>query len=172
MYKDVCKHNFSLEHCWKLLRYLPKWNVDFGTKKTKVFQKENPTVNSPSSPDCRLLDNSDFDRPIGRKAAKEIQKKRKKMESEYADDGGAAILEKMRADQLESRKQRNEHLKELLQLAKEKEEREKRREAVEQDDADARIMAMDTSSMGEIEAEYINLRKKEIIERKRNQFAK
>ena len=94
------------------------------------------------------------------------------MESEYADDGGAAILEKMRADQLESRKQRNEHLTELLQLAKEKEEREKRREAAEQDDADARIMAMDTSSMGEIEAEYINLRKKEIIERKRNQFAK
>uniref|UniRef100_A0A162B1T6 No apical meristem-associated C-terminal domain-containing protein n=1 Tax=Daucus carota subsp. sativus TaxID=79200 RepID=A0A162B1T6_DAUCS len=94
------------------------------------------------------------------------------MESEYADDGGAAILEKMRADQLESRKQRNEHLTELLQLAKEKEECEKRREAAEQDDADARIMAMDTSSMGEIVAEYFNLRKKEIIERKRNQFAK
>lgn len=78
MYKGVCKHNFSLEHCWKLLRYLPKWNVDFGTKKTKVFQKENPTVNSPSTPDCVLVDNSDFDRPIGRKAAKEIQKKRRK----------------------------------------------------------------------------------------------
>ncbi|WOG82332.1 hypothetical protein DCAR_0101495 [Daucus carota subsp. sativus] len=126
MYKDVCKHNFSLEHCWKLLRYLPKWNVDF--------------VNSPSTPDCVLLDNSDFDRPIGRKAAKEIQKKRRKWR--------------------------------LLQLAKEKEECEKRREAAEQDDADARIMAMDTSSMGEIVAEYFNLRKKEIIERKRNQFAK
>lgn len=168
MYKEVYKANFGLEHCWNLLRYLPKWNNDFATKKSKT-RKETPAVSSPS--DCVMLENSEFERPIGRKAAKEMQKKRKRSGNEYENNDGAAILEQMRADQLESRKQRNEHLKEMIQLAKESNEREKRREAKEQDEADAKIMAMDTSSMGTIEAEYFNLRKQEIIERKRSQFS-
>ncbi|XP_017230111.2 glutathione S-transferase T3 isoform X2 [Daucus carota subsp. sativus] len=172
MYKNLCKHNFSLEHCWNLLRHLPKWNIEFGTKKAKIFQKDSPKVSSPSTPDCEMLGNSAFERPIGRKAAKEIQKKRKKLDNEFGDYGGAAILEKMMADQNECRKQRNEHLKEMRQLAKDRDEREKRRAAAEQDEADAKIMAMDTSSMGAIEVEYFNSRKQEIIERRRNLFAK
>lgn len=167
MYKDFCKHNFSLEHCWKLLRYLPKWNTEFATKKPKLFQKDSPTTSSPSTPDCVMLGNSDLERPIGRKAAKEIQKKRKKFDNECGEDDGVAILEKIRADQSESKKQRNEYLKEMLQLAKERDEREKRRQAAEQDEADAKIMAMDISSLGKIEVEYFNSRKQEIIERRR-----
>lgn len=45
-----------------------------------------------------------------------MQKKRKRPGNE--DNGGAAILEQMRVVQLESRKQRNEQLKEMIQLAK------------------------------------------------------
>ncbi|KAK1398666.1 NAM-associated domain-containing protein [Heracleum sosnowskyi] len=110
-------------------------------------------------------------RPVGRKDAKEIEKKRKRSKNEH-DDGGAAILEQLRADHLESKKQRNEHLKEMIQLAKERTEREKERderekkiEAHEQSEGDAKIMAVDTSVMGDIEREYFNSRKKEIIER-------
>ncbi|KAK1352900.1 NAM-associated domain-containing protein [Heracleum sosnowskyi] len=135
-------------------------------KKSKA-RKESSTTSSPSTPDCVVLEKSEFQRPIGRKTAKEMEKKRKRMGNEYDDNGSAAILEQMRADQLESRKQRNEHLQEMIQLAKERENREKRREAKEQDEADAKIMAMDTSSMGDIEVEYFNSRKREIIERRR-----
>lgn len=101
-----------------------------------------------------------------------MEKKRKRLGNEYDDNGSAAILEQIRADQLESRKQRNEHLKEMIQLAKEREDREKRREAKEQDEIDAKIMAMNTSSMGEIEAEYFKSRKQEIIERMRNHVSR
>lgn len=166
MYKKVCKANFCLEHCWNLLRHLPKWNNDFATKKPKT-RKETPMISSPS--DCVMLESSEFERPIGRKAAKEMQKKRKRPGNEGND--GVVILEQIRADQLESRKQRNEHLKEMIQLAKESSEREKRREAKEQDEIDAKIMALDTSSMGTIEAEYFKLRKQEIIDRKRAKFS-
>ena len=100
MYKDACKINFSLEHCWKLLRYLPKWNADFATKKIKA-RKESLKNVSPSSPEVVVLENSEVERPIGRKAAKEIQKKRKRFGNEHDDDSGAAILEQIRADQLE-----------------------------------------------------------------------
>ncbi|XP_017226048.1 glutathione S-transferase T3-like [Daucus carota subsp. sativus] len=167
MYKEVYKTSFSLEHCWNLLRHLPKWNTEFATKKSKA-RKESPT--SPSSPECVMLEKSELERPIGRKAAKELQKKRKRPGMDCDDNSGAAILEQMRVELLESRKQRNEHLKEMMQLAKEKEERERRREEKEQDEADAKIMAMDTRSMGAIEAEYFNSRKQEIMERRRARF--
>ncbi|KAL1811051.1 hypothetical protein ACET3Z_021116 [Daucus carota] len=143
MYKDIYKTNFSLEHCWKVLRNLPKWNASFATKKPKKIQKDNPAGSSPCTPEYVVLDDSELKRPIGRKAAKEMEKKRKRSENEH-DDGGAAILEQMRADQLESKKQRNEHLKEMIQLAKERAEREKERDerekirvTHEQDEADA-----------------------------------
>ncbi|KAL1803925.1 hypothetical protein ACET3Z_032572 [Daucus carota] len=173
MYKDLYHTNFSLEHCWKILRNLPKWNASFATKKPKNSQKDS-AASSPCTPECVVLEDSELKRPVGRKAAKEIERKRKRSENEH-DDGGAAILEQMRADHLESKKQRNEHLKEMIQLAKERAEREKERderekirEAHEQNEADAKIMAVDTSDMGDLEKEYFNSRKKEIIERIRS----
>ncbi|KAK1365172.1 hypothetical protein POM88_040733 [Heracleum sosnowskyi] len=164
MYKEVCKVSFSLEHCWNLLRHLPKWNIEFATKRSKS-RKESPT---PSPPECVRLENSEFERPIGRKAAKDLQKKRKKP-GECGDNGGATILEQMRVELLESRKQRTEHLKEMIQLAKGKDEREKRREVKEQDEADAKIMAVDTMT-NLIFNPYLNSRKQEIMERRRTQF--
>ncbi|KAK1378794.1 hypothetical protein POM88_025538 [Heracleum sosnowskyi] len=122
MYKEVCKANFTFEHCWKLLRYLPKWNANFATKKSKA-RKESSTTSSPSTPDCVVLEKSEFERPIERKTAKEMEKKKKRMGNEYDDNGAAAILEQIRTDQLESRKQRYERLKEMIQLAKEREDR-------------------------------------------------
>ena len=59
----------------------------------------------------------------------------------------------------------------MIQLAKEQDERDKRREIKEQDEADAKIMAMDTSAMGAIEVEYFNSRKQEIMERRRTRFS-
>ncbi|KAK1388008.1 hypothetical protein POM88_016186 [Heracleum sosnowskyi] len=174
MYKDNYKSNFSLEHCWKVLKNLPKWNATFATKKPKNSRNDSPTAASPGTPECVVLGDTELKRPIGRKAAKKNEKKRKRSENEQ-DDGGAAILEQIRADQLESKKQRNEHLKEMVQLAKERAEREKekderakKKEANKQDEADAKIMAVDTSDMGALEIEYFNARKKEIIERIRN----
>ena len=75
MYKKFCKANFYLEHYWNLLRHLPILNNDFATKKPKS-QKETPLISSPS--DCVLLESSDVERPIGRKTAKEMEKKRKR----------------------------------------------------------------------------------------------
>ncbi|WCJ23186.1 hypothetical protein M5689_005228 [Euphorbia peplus] len=101
MYKNVIKNTFSVEHCWKILRYSPKWNLKFGTDKSNVSYKDDLTAHSPSTAECVRLGNSEFERPTGRKAAKEIQRNRKRLENEHDDDGGAAILEQMRADQLE-----------------------------------------------------------------------
>ncbi|KAK1380061.1 hypothetical protein POM88_026805 [Heracleum sosnowskyi] len=136
MYKSIHKTNFPFEHCWKILRFLPKWNDSFATKKPKKSQNKSNATSSPCTPECVVLGESEIQRPIGRKAAKDIEKKRKKLENEH--DDGVAILEQMRADQLESKKQRNEHLKEMILLAKEraerekeKDEREKKREANE-----------------------------------------
>lgn len=106
-----------------------------------------------------MLEKSEFERPTGRKTAKELQKKRKRSGIECDDIDGAAILEQIRVELLESTKQKNEHLKEMMQLANEKDECEKRREVKEQDEADVKIMAMYTSSMGAIEIEYFKSRK-------------
>ncbi|KAL1808833.1 hypothetical protein ACET3Z_025823 [Daucus carota] len=75
LYKDVLNVTFSLEHCWNMLRHLPKWNTEFATKKSKA-RKESPPLSS--SQECEMLEKSEFERPVGRKAAKELQKKKKR----------------------------------------------------------------------------------------------
>lgn len=59
----------------------------------------------------------------------------------------------------------------MIQLASGSNEREKGRETKEQNEIDGKIMAMDSSFIGAIEVEYFNLRKQELIERKRAQFS-
>ncbi|KAK1365414.1 hypothetical protein POM88_040975 [Heracleum sosnowskyi] len=76
IYKDIYKTNFSLEHCWKVLRNLPKWNASFATKKPKNSQKDSLAASSPCTPECVVLEDSELRRPIGRKAAKEMEKKK------------------------------------------------------------------------------------------------
>ncbi|KAI8558288.1 hypothetical protein RHMOL_Rhmol04G0079700 [Rhododendron molle] len=75
--------SFQFEHCWKQLRYQPKWLEDFKRRKPK---KNNTwTVPSPSTPELVDLQEGDatfvdLERPPGIKGEKERLKKRKKAE--------------------------------------------------------------------------------------------
>lgn len=69
----------------------------FCYKKSKTRRKGS-TNSFLSNPECVILENSELERPIGRKVAKEMQKNKKRLGNELDDDCGAAILEQMRAD--------------------------------------------------------------------------
>ncbi|KAI8572810.1 hypothetical protein RHMOL_Rhmol01G0229300 [Rhododendron molle] len=77
--------SFQFEHCWKQLRYQPKWLEDFERKKSK--KNKTWTVPSPSTSTPELVDIGegdatfvDLERPPGNKGEKERLKKRKKAE--------------------------------------------------------------------------------------------
>ena len=87
MFKEIYKCNFQFEHCWLLLKNLPKWALN--------KPKENSRKELPQTPDSidqdqavrddvLLDDTMDFQRPIGRKA-KKPNRKRKDTDKEVVE---------------------------------------------------------------------------------------
>ncbi|XP_020243819.1 glutathione S-transferase T2-like [Asparagus officinalis] len=91
LYTSIQKHPFQFLHCWRELKDAPKWRIDSSKKKSKTPYKSghassSPASSIPSSPDTINLGEDDIardtfseglERPIGRKATKELLRKGK-----------------------------------------------------------------------------------------------
>ncbi|XP_018809683.2 glutathione S-transferase T3-like [Juglans regia] len=103
LYKEMVGSNFTMEHCWCLLRHQPKWQQHISTvgKKRrspeKVFGEVAVDI---ADDDVEIL----TERPPGKKAEKEKEKKRKSMEG---NNGEIKIaLAKMTEDRATSMQER------------------------------------------------------------------
>jgi hypothetical protein len=92
MYRKDLGIKFQFEHCWNLLKMVPKWKL------LKIVLRRNsiPTSYSPEAVIHLGEDNDDenvivnLERPIGKKATKEREKKKKetRLWRERGCDGG------------------------------------------------------------------------------------
>ncbi|XP_062155153.1 uncharacterized protein LOC133863196 [Alnus glutinosa] len=171
MYRDEYSIGFQFEHCWKLLKNLPKW------KQLKPVVPRKKSISPSLQPVIHLgVDNDDEDvivdleRPIGKKAAKEREKKRKSK-----DCGDKEIMMEVLAELTEVKKRSYEERmknidtakEEIVRIEKQKLEIELRKEAREQKKEEREIMMMDTSYLSSIQLEYIQSLQMEIMQKRR-----
>ncbi|KAL6214230.1 hypothetical protein ACLB2K_013668 [Fragaria x ananassa] len=81
-FRKLLKRNFAYEHCWNLLKFHPKWNLELSRKKPKTIPA-TPSLDTPST-SLDTVDLADDDgqgneaqglvRPIRKKAAKTLAK--------------------------------------------------------------------------------------------------
>jgi hypothetical protein len=132
---------------------------------------------SPPQPVIHLGDDNDdendivdLERPIGKKAAKEREKKRKSK-----DCGDKEIMTEVLTELTEVKKRSYEERmkiidtakEEIVRIEKQKLEIELMKEAREQKKEDREIMMMDTSYLSSIQLEYIQSLQMEIIQKRR-----
>ncbi|XP_035547362.1 glutathione S-transferase T3-like [Juglans regia] len=109
LYKEMVGSNFTMEHCWYLLRHQPKWQQHISTfgKKRKPQEKYVDEVDVDlAEEDLEVL----TERPPGKKAEKERERKRKSMEGKEVEI--KTSLAKMTEDRVMTmEEQRNAMLK-------------------------------------------------------------
>jgi hypothetical protein len=150
---------------------LPKW------KQLKPVVPKKKSISPSLQPVIHLgVDNDDEDvivdleRPIGKKAAKEREKKRKSK-----DCGDREIMMEVLAELTEVKKRSYEERmknidtakEEIVRIEKQKLEVELRKEAREQKKEEREIMMMDTSYLSSIQLEYIQSLQMEIMQKRR-----
>ncbi|KAF5460555.1 hypothetical protein F2P56_020419, partial [Juglans regia] len=84
LYKEMVGSNFTMEHCWCLLRHQPKWQQHVSTfgKKRKPQEKYVGEVDVDlAEEDLEVL----TERPPGKKVEKERERKRKSMEGKEVE---------------------------------------------------------------------------------------
>ncbi|XP_004295707.1 PREDICTED: glutathione S-transferase T2-like [Fragaria vesca subsp. vesca] len=82
-FRKLIKRNFAYEHCWNLLKFHPKWNLELSRKKPKTIPA-TPSLDTPSA-SSDTIDLADGDgqgnkaqglvRPIGKKGCEDLGKK-------------------------------------------------------------------------------------------------
>ena len=141
-------------------------------KKSKNSETSSPTLDAPSTPNTIDLEDNDisnphsFERPIGKKAAKENKKKCKGKNDSVQNETSQILLE-IRESQKQQIEDRKSMASKFLKIEKEREEREKRKDEREQMLYEEKILAMDTSIMDQYQVEYYVSLKEAIIEKRR-----
>jgi len=173
MYRDEYSIGFQFEHCWNLLKTLPKW------KQLKPMLRRKSIGISPSSPQLvinlgEVNDDEnvivDLERPIGKKATKEREKKRKSKdcgEKEIVIEVLTELTEVKKRSYEERKKDIDMAKEEIVRIEKQKLEIELRKEAREQKKEEREIMMMDTSYLSSIQLEYIQSLQMEIMQKRR-----
>lgn len=177
LYTSIQKHPFQFIHCWRELKDAPKWRIDSSKKKSKTPYKSghassSPASSIPSSPDTINLGEDDIardtfseglERPIGRKATKELLRKGK---GKRAFDTSMPMTLKFEefVEKLDVNNQkRQEQLDRIYAQEQEKILIKKEKLRLEQQREDERIMSIDTSNMDPMQAEYYKQLKMRII---------
>lgn len=165
MFNQVTKRQFQLDHCWNQLKNHPRWNIatssEHPNKSSKRHVGASPRSSSPVTPDFIINladDNMSTDhelerRPIGRKAAKEIEKKKKGKER----DTTASLFQKSLSDYAEAEQLKKERFEKLFMLQEEYLKLENRK-------ANLQTLALDTNGMDEARAEYVKKLQKDIMD--------
>ncbi|XP_035550683.1 glutathione S-transferase T3-like [Juglans regia] len=149
MYRETEKATYNMEHCWCLLRHQPKWqqHVSMLSTKRKPHGKRPAMAESTPLGDDTIDDNVEviFERPPGKKAEKERERKRKAAESYDAEFVEAlTCMTNDRAVFMSERRQATSKLDvDRAQLLVEK----KRRNDTENRKIDIEIMKIDLAGM-------------------------
>ncbi|XP_040989639.1 glutathione S-transferase T3-like [Juglans microcarpa x Juglans regia] len=96
MYKEIENGNFTLEHCWCLLRHQPKWQQHMISLNTRRRPHDKRPANEQSSEIVDDVVEENVERPPSKKAEKDNLRKRKAQES--CDAEFNMVLEKMTED--------------------------------------------------------------------------
>ncbi|XP_035543643.1 glutathione S-transferase T3-like [Juglans regia] len=105
MYKEIEKSNFTMEHCWCLLRHQQKWQQHISTLGTRRRPQGEAALDT-------VEENIEVfaERPLGKKTEKEMERKRKSMEGKESEISiSLAKMTEDRATTMEER--RNAQLK-------------------------------------------------------------
>ncbi|XP_020262856.1 glutathione S-transferase T3-like [Asparagus officinalis] len=171
VYKDKEGHQFGFDHCWTLLRFQQKWMVEHKKiEVTRIF-KAPPAKNQIT---IDLEDDNGYasepaplKRPIGRKAAKEANKKAKSNEQGDDDEKESSKvrseLEEFRARRLESDRVKAEQLKLLIDIKQKQVALREKEIELQARSEEIKIISMDTSSTNPLQAEYIISLQREIL---------
>ena len=173
LYKETHNKPFLLEHCWLMLKDQPKFADPNGRSRASVLS--TPELTSIGQGECGSgLDNtSNFERPIGRKAEKAIQKNKatgkdvgeyltKKLK--FIKDVTRLEEEKMfiEREKLAIEKERSE---EKLKIEKERVMIEKKKFETEYMLEEEKIMMKDTSGLTEAQKAFYEQLQEEIMAR-------
>ncbi|KAK9935368.1 hypothetical protein M0R45_022471 [Rubus argutus] len=165
-------YNFAYEHCWHLLKFHPKWNLELSRKKPKNTHGASPATSSPVTPSptsdtINLVDGDNegnespfLERPIGKKAAKISAKKAKTKEKV---DASQCELGEYYALKVEHTRKENEQFQLMYDAEQENIKLRKQELEILARKEDNAIMAMDTSSMEPMRAEYFRGLQSKII---------
>ncbi|KAG6650232.1 hypothetical protein CIPAW_06G027900 [Carya illinoinensis] len=160
LYKEIVGSNFTMEHCWCLLIHQPKWQQHISTvgKKRKSPEKVTNIVDvDQAEEDIEVL----AERPPGKKAEKERERKRKSMEGNDGEIKTAlAKMTEDRATTMEER--RNATLKADLERSAIFELKKKNYEA--------KMMLLDLSTLNAMQAEYFGYIQRKIFEEYRKEI--
>ncbi|KAG6667900.1 glutathione S-transferase T3-like [Carya illinoinensis] len=155
LYKEIVGSNFTMEHCWCLLRHQPKWQQHIFTfsQKRKSPEKVTNVVDvDQAKKDIEVLP----ERPPGKKAEKEMERKRKFMEG---NDGEIKIvLAKMTEDRATTMEERrNATLKADLERLAVFELKKKKK-------IEVKMILLDLSSLNAMQQEYFGYIQRKIFE--------
>lgn len=176
MYKELQRKSFQYLHCWNILKFHPKWLEGSSRKKSKNSKKASPATSSPSTPSSVHVEDENFtdetfahlERPVGRKAQKERNRKGKDCMQEITP--AAQFIEQYRVDKKEIQRERVEQFQKALVVQQEMLELQKQKLRLKEQKEEKRIMATDTTNMDPMEAQYYELLKREIMEKKLASF--
>jgi ribosomal protein L32 len=175
MYRKFEKITFQFDHCWNILRKVPKWNSHMVQMK---LRRKLIGTSSPSTPEAIHLweDNDvenvfvDCEKTLGKKTSEERERKRKSKDSHTLNT--MDVLSKLKEGKMISYEERNKQIytekEEIILVEKQKLEIEQRKEEREQRKEEWEIMMMDTSNLSPMQQEYIHLRQMEILEKRRS----
>ncbi|KAF5453007.1 hypothetical protein F2P56_027954 [Juglans regia] len=173
MYRETEKATYNMEYCWCLLRHQPKWqqHVSILSKRRKPHGKRLAMAESTPLGDDTINDNVEviFERPPGKKAEKERERKRKAAKSYDAEFVEAlTCMTNDRAAFMYERRQATSKLDaDRAQLLAEK----KRRNDTENRKIDMEIMRMDLAGMNGMQREYFLNLQKEVFEKSMKRFS-
>lgn len=174
MYRKFQKITFQFEHCWNMLRKVPKWDSHMVQLKSR---RKLIGTSSPSTPEAihsgedNDVENAlvDFERPLGKKTSNKRVRKRKSKDCPTMNI--MEVLSKLKEKKKRSYKERNKQIytvkEEIIRIEKQKLEIEQRKEEREQRKEEWEIIMMDTSSLSPMQQEYIHSRQMEILEKRR-----
>ncbi|KAG6647748.1 glutathione S-transferase T3-like isoform X1 [Carya illinoinensis] len=180
LYRENLKHNFTMDHCWNLLRHQSKWQAHMDLIKKKNGSSSGITLNSiPLGEDMENVP-VDCERPPGKKAEKVREKERKCNErqnlvikealSQMTEDRRTCMMER-RESQLKYENERSELLllkKRKLDLEIKAEEDRSNLVTLKKRKVDIEIMSKDIDTLNGVQQEYFHNLQMEIIEEQRN----
>ncbi|KAF5468262.1 hypothetical protein F2P56_012428 [Juglans regia] len=185
MFLELEKKTFNFDHCWRVLRFHPKWVEHMEI----VKPKKKPSLNGSTPNSINLGEDEDFhvvssnlDRPIGRKAEKEKRKRKEMTESdslvilnemkeirkskivlmqEARDHDNKMLC--LRQEEVSLRQSEVSLREEEVRIQKEKVLLEQEKLRNEEKKEDERIMALNTSTMPPMLQQYYLQRQMEIL---------
>lgn len=165
LFKASTGKTFHLFHCWNVLKNDLRWTAtrsfDRSNKASRKFQSASPhsADSSPATPDSvnHGEDDNDtnfFERPMGRKLAKETPKKNKERSSTASS--AATILQSWKEEYTKNEREKKERIEKKLRYQEEY-------IALEKKKLDYEIMSKDTTGMDETRAAYFKKLQQDIL---------